>query len=269
MKKIVSLYIIAVALIFSSCTKDNAPTTAKYVTVNLQIGADTTLNLSGGSTSFNYNNSAKEFIKKPIVATRAIVNGVNVPDFVPEVPKQFTAYLIANENKNGYSINQFVDSVTVHTGSNHITVPAMKYRVYVSNYKYPGMETNTWSWGNWYSGEFSNPMEWPFPGSSTILYLYGKNENMDFTNGAVGEIQMTNPYAAVCVYKNEYVKTPPIAYTNEEYFSQKGNWYYTYINCASSLTTNIGIRIIPNWWYTTFNDNISANQIYQYIFSGN
>ena len=270
MKKIVSLYIIATALIFASCTDDTTPVTAKYVTVDLQIGGDSTLNLSGGSTSFDYNSSAKEFIKKPLSPTRAIVNGVNVPDFVPEVPKQFTAYLIANENKNGYSINQFVDSVTVHTGSNHITVPAMKYRVYVSNYKYSGRETNMWNWENWYSGHFLSPMEWFFPESSTTLYLYGKDENMDFTNGAVGEIVLTNPYAAVCVYKNEYVKTPPIAYTNGEYFSQKGNWYYTYINCASSFTTtNMGIIITPNLWASPFNDNISANQIYQYIFSGN
>ncbi|MCH3984811.1 MAG: hypothetical protein LKK21_06680 [Prevotella sp.] len=266
MKRIIFLYIIAGTLVFASCA-DDTPPTAKYVTVNLQIGGDSTLNLSGGSTSFDYSNSTKDFIK-PISATRAVVNGVNVPDFVPEVPKQFTAYLIANENKNGYSINQFVDSVTVHTGSNHITVPAMKYKVYVSNYKYPGMETNTWNWENWYSGHFSSPMEWPFPGSTTILYLYGKNEKMDFTNGAVGEIKMTNPYAAVCVYKNEYVRTPPIAYTKGEYFSQKGNWFYTYINCASSSRTNIGIMITPNIWYTYFNDKISANQIYQYVFSG-
>jgi hypothetical protein len=98
MKKIVFLFIsIITAFTFASCSEDSStPATAKYVTINLQIGADTTLTLSGGSTSSAYNSSVKKFESgKTLLSTRATVDGVNVPDFVPEVPNTFTAYIIS------------------------------------------------------------------------------------------------------------------------------------------------------------------------------
>lgn len=275
MKKIVFLYIIiAVALFFASCSDDNSTTssTAKYVTVNLQIGTDSTLNLSGGSTPFTYNNSAQKLVMgKTLTATRAVIDGVTVPDFVPEVLTKFTAYLIANENKNGFSTNQFVDSVPVYTGSNYITVPAMKYKVYVSNYKYSGMETNTWNYQNWYSGYYQNPMGEGMPYSTTTLYLYGESD-LDFTNGAVGEVVLTNPYAAVCIYKNKYVMSTPYDYNNNsKECGVKGNWYYLYINCAKFNSTNLYILLgnFPDYPYSknfTLTYPITANKIYQYIF---
>jgi hypothetical protein len=274
MKKIVFLFIsIITAFTFASCSEDSStPATAKYVTINLQIGGDSTLNLSGGSTPFTYSNNDKEFVSgKTLLSTRATVDGVNVPDFVPEVPTKFTAYLIAHETKNGYSTNQFVDSVSVHTGSNYITVPAMKYKVYVSNYKNPRLETNTWSWENWYSGYYSNPMGEGMPYSSTTLYLYG-DSTLDFTKGAVGEIKMTNPYAAVCIYKNEYVISTPYDYNNSNLkCGIISKWYYLYINCAKFNKTNLYILLgnfpgHPQSQNFTFVEPVTANNIYQYVF---
>jgi hypothetical protein len=270
MKRIVFLYIIAGALVFASCSEDDpTPSTVKYVTINLQIGGDSTLSLSGGSTPFAYNNGEKEFIKgKTLISTRAIINGVTVPDFVPKVPNTFTAYFVANENTTKYPTAkdnaQVIDSVTVHTGNNYITVPAMKYKVFVTNYS-NGNEMNYPGWSNWYT--YPDALG-QLPAGCTTLYLYGKNENMDFTNGAVGEIQMTNPYAAVCVYNNNYILQPPYDNNGHTDFVLSGQWYYCYIRSLSSTTTtNIAINRSTN--YKGIREQISPNNIYQYIIDDN
>ena len=273
MKKIVFLYIIiAVALLFASCSDDDSTTssTAKYVTINLQIGADTTLTLSKGSTSFAYNSSIKEFeSRKTLISTRAVIDGVTVPDFVPKVPNTFTAYFVANENTTKYPTAkdnaQVIDSVTVHTGNNYITVPAMKYKVFVTNYS-NGNEMNYPGWSNWYT--YPDALG-QLPAGCTTLYLYGKNENMDFTNGAVGEIQMTNPYAAVCVYNNNYILQPPHDNNGLTDFVLSNNkWYYCYIRSLNStITANIAINKSTN--YKGIIEQVSANNIYQYIIDDN
>lgn len=259
--------------VFASCSKDDpTPSTVKYVTINLQIGGDSTLSLSGGGTSFDYSNSTKEFIK-PISATRAVVDGVNVPNFVPKVPKTFTAYLVANENTTTYPSGkdnaQVIASVTVHTGSNHITVPAMKYKVFVTNYSNGNEKTDN-GWSNWYT--YPDALA-HLPAGSTTLYLYGKSD-LDFTNGAVGEVRMTNPYAAICVYKNKYVTGNPSDWSGTT--ALRGDWYYLYKNCfwegseQISLGMEIPITYINSSRQTVnrssyIYDTISANYIYQYI----
>ena len=266
MKKNIFLYIIAIVLVFVSCSKDDSTSpTVKYITINLQIGGDSTLNLSGGSTPFTYSNSDKEFVKKEenIVTTRSS----NIINFVPEVPTKFTAYFIANETKNGYSINQFVDSIPVYTGSNYITVPAMKYKVYVSNYKDPGREINGYG-GDWYDGYYTDPMQWPFPESSTTLYLYGDSA-LDFTNSVSGEVKLINPFAAIAIYNNQYVIGYPFYFSHSETTSvltTDKQWYYLYVNCYRTNSAPIYIFSFSN--ILTFNDIViypSANKIYQII----
>lgn len=275
MKKIVSLYIIATALIFASCTDDTTPVTAKYITVDLQIGGDSTLNLSGGSTSFDYSNSTKEFIEKPIVATR----GSDIADFVPEVPKQFTAYIVASDiYSEGWIIKKY--TAEVHTGSNYVTIQApdhqVNYTVYVTNYPQ--------NFTDWYI--------WPdalkqMPESTTELYLYGKSK-LNFTsnkNGGgvlTGEVEMTNPYAAVCVYNNNYVTGNPSDWSGTTALSD--NWYYLYINCfwgpasGTALTTiNVPtIKVTRDWLGTIRTENVTLelpttsitnNNIYQFFIS--
>jgi len=278
MKRIIFLYIIAGALVFASCA-DDTPPTAKYVTVNLQIGGDSTLNISGGSTSFDYSSSAKEFIKKPISATRAVVDGINIPDFVPEVPKKFTAYIVASDiNNEGWIIKEY--TAEVHTGSNNVTIQApnheVSYRVYVTNYPQNLID--------WYI--------WPdalkqMPESSPTLYLYGKSKltftsNINDRGVLTGEVKMINPYAAVCVYKNEYVTGAPYDYNHTTTLS--GNWYYLYINCfwgwasGTALTTiNVPtIKVTRDWLGTIKTQNvilelpttsITNNNIYQFFIS--
>ncbi len=98
MKKIVSLYIIAVALIFSSCTKDNAPTTAKYVTVNLQIGADTTLNLSGGSIPLITVTVPKNLSEKPISQHEPLLTVLMFPTLYLKYQNNSLHILLASDD---------------------------------------------------------------------------------------------------------------------------------------------------------------------------
>ncbi|MCH3992560.1 MAG: hypothetical protein LKH27_06215 [Prevotella sp.] len=295
MKKIVFLFIyIITAFTFASCSEDSSTqATAKYVTINLQIGADTTLTLSGGSTSSAYNSSVKKFESgKTLLSTRATVDGVNVPDFVPEVPNTFTAYILASkylqDPSNWQALankDDVIDTVTVHTGSNFVTIPntykgkninfsASDLKIYVTNYS-NGTEMNNNAWYNW-SGALAQ-----LPAGSTTLYLYGKNDTLkeerseEYGDIMTGEVKMINPYAAVCVYKNNYVTGNPSDWSGTTALS--GDWYYLYKNCfwgnapgQISLGLNIPITYINNsgnavkgssWIY----DTISANYIYQYI----
>ena len=294
MKKIVFLYIIiAVALFFASCSDDDSTTssTAKYVTINLQIGTDSTLNISGSSTPFTYNNSAQKLVMgKTLTATRAVIDGVTVPDFVPEVPNTFTAYILASKDlydsnwNRLVAIDDVINSITVHTGSNFVTIPntyngktisfsASDLKIYVTNYSH-GAEMGNHSWYTW--ADSLNHI----PQRSTKLYLYGHSNSLQektdtkYGNILIGEVKMNNYYAAACVYKNKYIQTTPICYWSDDLdntpntFAQSGDWYYIYINCAQHSTTNMGIEITPHNGYTPFNDNISANNIYQYVFTG-
>lgn len=273
MKKIVFLFIsIITAFAFASCSEDRStPATAKYVTINLQIGEDSTLNLSGGNTPFTY--SDKEFVKgKTFITTR----GSGITDFVPVVPTKFKAYLLASEDvytSSGQCIiakDAVIDSVTVHTGSNYISVPKYKYKIYVTNYS-NGTEMNKNAWYNWPDALAH------LPAGSTTLYLYGKNDtlkeerNEEYGNIMTGEVKMINPYAAVCVYNNNYVTGNPSDWSGTT--ALNGDWYYLYKNCSSgkiSLGMKIPITYINSSGYTVngssyIYDTISANYIYQYI----
>ncbi len=278
MKKIVFLYIIiAVALLFASCSDDDSTTssTAKYVTINLQIGTDSTLNISGGSTPFTY--SDKEFVKgKTFITTR----GSGITDFVPVVPTKFKAYLLASEDvyTSSWQLiiakDDVIDSVTVHTGSNYISVPKYKYKIYVTNYS-NGTEMNKNAWYNWPDALAH------LPAGSTTLYLYGKNDtlkeerNEEHGDIMTGEVKMINPYAAVCVYNNNYVTGNPSDWSGTTALSD--NWYYLYKNCSSgkiSLGMKIPITYLNSSGHTVnrssyIYDTISANYIYQYIIDDN
>ena len=264
MKKIVFLFIsIITAFTFASCSEDSSTqATAKYVTINLQIGADTTLTLSGGSTSSAYNSSVKKFESgKTLLSTRATVDGVNVPDFVPEVPNTFTAYIVASDiNNDGWIIQEY--TAEVHTGSNYVTIQApnhqVNYRVYVTNYSQNSKDWYTWS-------DATSQL----PQSSTTLYLFGTSKNLQLNNNILsGEVKMENYYAAVCIYNNNYILQPPHDNNGNTDFVLSGQWYYCYIRSLSSTTTtNIAINRSTN--YKGIREQISPNNIYQYIIDDN
>lgn len=261
------LAILFATFLFAGCSDNDTSTgpALEYVKVNLQIGTDSTLDLSGNSTPFIYSAGAKSLVKgNPLTITRSS----DIVDFVPVIPTTFTAYLVASQDlytSEGQAIitkGTVLNSITVHTGSNYISVPKYGCNIYVTNYS-DGTETQQYSWITW-----KDPLD-HLPAGTTKLYLYGKNEALteeeNDTYGEIltGEVKMSNPYAAVCVYKNAQVTGYPTDWSGTVGLS--GAWYYIYKNCSKGLT-DLGLIIpLQNNQQTYLSDEISANHIYQYV----
>ncbi|MCI1246979.1 MAG: hypothetical protein LKG14_06315 [Prevotella sp.] len=170
--------------------------------------------------------------------------------FTPDLPAAFKAYFVAAENKGQYKSGKLVKTVSVNDGTNTITVPAMKYKVFVSNYD----SNKVWS--------TTDPAS-TLPESTTTLYYYGTQEKDLLSDGNTVDITLSTPYAAVAIYKNSYVSGKPV-YKDGNAYDEKGNWYYLYIR-NSETDTEIPINLdgMGNQTYTLQKD-IAANQIYQY-----
>ena len=90
---------------------------------------------------------------------------------------------------------------------------------------------------------------------------------------------MRNPYAAVCVYKNDYVSDNPSNWRGTCDLDSIDSWYYLYYRCYNGNGTeniNTPVELNVPIKYTNTNGNsinenryidgtISANNIYYYI----
>src|SRR5690606_31332953 len=108
-----------------------------------------------------------------------------VPDFQPEYPNQYTAYFVADETiGEEITKGELVKTLTVNEGDNTITLPAIKYKVYVTNY------TGIGAWYTWPDALQQLPI------TSNTLYMYGNN-TVDYYNEDSGEVIVETPYAAI------------------------------------------------------------------------
>ena len=181
------------------------------------------------------------------------------------LPASYTAYFVADETKGQYTTGQVVKTYSVTEGMNSITVPKMKVKVYVTNYLKPGgNETQPNAWYTW-----NNAVQ-QLPQTSEELLLLGNN-SIDYSIETVGEVEMTNPYAAVMIKNNQWISSAPSSYdTNQDYFlDTPSNWYVLYIrNNNTNTKVPINIPGNPNQHYT-LSRTIEANKIYQYTINGN
>jgi hypothetical protein len=260
-------------MIMSSCSDDPELSTNIANSKNVSSITEISLNINSGidisedSSTFSNNSVTK-------VSTRSATS--TPANFSADLPSQFTAYFVAAEATSEYVQGAIVRKVTVNTGSNSISVPAMKYHIYVTNYD-PANSLSTDKNSNQESAV--KALEDNLPQNSTTLYLYGESD-ADFsstTSTANTTVALTNHYAAVCV-ANSHVES--VNYKTSTTSSQgdtayklnsEDTWYYMYVKAPSSGTTSTGLTIkvkdfsnIPDGKEYTFSEDITADNIYQY-----
>lgn len=194
-------------------------------------------------------------VEKPM--TKASTRSTTA-EYQHKFPESYTAYFVSKETKGEFKEGDIVDSLTVNSGSNTIRIPKLKYKVYVTNYKHKADKWYTW-------GDAVEQL----PRSSDALYLIGNNE-IDYSTVTTGEVELTNPYAAVMIKKNKWTNGTPTHYDNgnKPYELVKGDWYLLYIR-SNKTNTKVPISIAgnPNETYT-LDKPIQGNNIYQYTIDG-
>jgi hypothetical protein len=175
-------------------------------------------------------------------------------DYTHPFPTSYKAYFVSNENKGQYIQNQLVTTLDVNPGENTITIPKLKYTVYVTNYQKDG---------NWYT--YNNASE-QLPQASTILYLYGKND-INYSINETGEVTLVNYYAASMVKKTRWVTGIP-KYNGTYYLNPENvNWYILYIRPDSNGKNNTEVPVTIAGYNTNsiwIQSKIEANKIYKY-----
>src|SRR5690606_22272381 len=146
-------------------------------------------------------------------AARADVNA----EYEHVFPLSYKAYFVSKQTKGEYTQGQVVKVIDVVAGNNTITIPKLDYDVYVTNYSHTADKWYTWS----------DAIQ-QLPQSSHTLYLFGKNR-IDYSTVTEGQVELSNPYAAVMIKKNQWLNGIPKFYGDgSDYFSVTG-WYVNYI----------------------------------------
>lgn len=266
--------VMTLIMIMSSCSKDSEfipDTENSAISSNIK---EISLNLNAGIEVSEENNTFSNNSETQ-VSTRAAVS--TPANFKAELPSQFTAYFVAAEATNEYAKGAIVRKVTVSNGNNNISVPAIKYHIYVTNY-----DPATTPDANNHSNQESTieAIEDSLPENSTTLYLYGKS-NADFSSTSSTTnttVALANHYAAICVanshvesvnYKNNNIHANPKSTAYR--LNSNSSWYYMYVKAPASSTTATdfiikvkGFPDIVDGKEYTFTENITADNIYQY-----
>lgn len=171
-------------------------------------------------------------------------------------PSSYKAYFVSKQTKGQYTEGQVVKVIDVVAGGNTITIPKLDYDVYVTNYTHSAEKWYTWN----------NAIE-QLPQSSHVLYLYGKNR-IDYSTVTEGQVELTNPYSAVMIEKNQWVSGIPTFYGDGKDYASVTGWYLNYIRTGNTNTkVPISIAGNPNQNYT-LTRTIKANEIYQFTIDG-
>lgn len=175
------------------------------------------------------------------------------------IPTTFKAYFVSAENKGPYIIGQLITTLDVTSGIQTITVPKIKYNVYVTNYEKEG---------SWYTWDDATSQ---LPKSSYDLYLYGKNE-IDYSNNTVGEVEVKNPYSAVFI-NIQYLdpaRTPKEYNGNKDYKKFDDDWWYLYTRKNHNSQVWVLMSSIngsPGNKSYQWSDDLEANKIYRFTFN--
>lgn len=194
-----------------------------------------------------------ETVVKPF-AKRASVSA-SASEYQHKFPESYKAYFVSKETKGEYTAGQVVKVIDVTAGGNTITIPALNYDVYVTNYEKDGL------WYTW------NDAVQQLPQSSTELYLYGKN-NINYSQVKEGTVELYNPYAGVMIENNRWINGAPKYYGDGKDYASVTGYYLLYIR-GNNTNTQVPINIAgnPNNSYT-LNRPIEANNIYEFKIDG-
>ena len=201
------------------------------------------------------------------MTTRATVEGIDsntvaVPSEITSMPDSLTAYIVADETRGQYIYGEIVDTTvlkgktqtnadgtatTTYTATD--SVPAMKCRVYVSNYH--GIKETL-------NEPFQTSIA-DLPDASQTLYLYGaSDDDIDFSMTKTTSIDINNSYSAVCIRHAAPVSsTAAPEYDDLDEGKQKetlfyyktdatGTWYYLYIRCPQDNVSSISAKTLVN-----------------------
>ena len=265
MKKIKTLSVIMMLLttfisgILTSCTKnENYIVDGSGSLVTVQLTVKDTISLSKIVPVLNDNN---QHSTRASIHTRA--DDGTIDDFVPVIPNKYIAYFVAAEDKDSYKTGDIVKIISVNPGNNSITVPDIKYNIYVTNYNNKLSTENDLI-----------DIQTKLPDASDSLYLSGDTTGVKFNNVNGGKISVSlkNLYAAVAVRNNDLTDgvtfakdiLKPIPYVLDT--SKK--WYYLYIKCPASVTTKTNSTItLKNCGSLTsypLNEDIQADHKYEF-----
>lgn len=234
--KTLALAILGVAL-FTSCTKNE---TFVY-------------NIENVTVQFN----SKELLETKVKPLgKSASTNPTTSEYEHVFPTSYKAYFVSKQTKGQYTQGQVVKVIDVVAGGNTITIPKLDYDVYVTNYTHSAEKWYTWN----------NAIE-QLPQSSHVLYLYGKNR-IDYSTVLEGQVELTNPYSAVMIEKNQWVSGVPTFYGDGKDYSSVTGWYLNYIRTGNT-NTKVPISISGNSnQHYTLNKPIKANEIYQFTING-
>lgn len=198
-----------------------------------------------------------------INTTRAYVKGDG--DFTPVLPTSFKAYFVSADATPYYAKGSIVKIANVVTGDNSITLPDIKYNVYVTN-----MESDLKS-DNTKDQEVNiSSIDKSFPESNDFIYLYGYSKDLLFHNNQNTNVTLGNPYAAVCIAHNQFATGAQYNVQSSigtKVYKDNGKWFYLYIK-ASNTNSTIWITGIPyNTGSYLLSRDIKPNNVYEYIVS--
>lgn len=184
------------------------------------------------------------------------------------LPTSAKIFFVVEERRGNYNVGDVVEVMTLSTNTAHtITIPALKYRVYATNYDNPTLtdDFEKYAWYTYVSAENQLPL------SSNVLYMIGSNV-IDYTiPNETGLVEMVNHYSAVMIKANENISdtTFPMYYgDSKDYILVDGDWYLRYIrntNTNTKVTYAYQVNGSPSG---TLSRTIEPNKIYQYTFNG-
>lgn len=255
MKKLISILLLLGVIMMSSCSKSEIIPSSYYKEVKINLNVYNNVEIT------QVNNDATSSINSRAVSS--------VSSFVPAFPTTFKAYFVSAENTGVYSKGAIVKIVDVNTGSNDITVPDIKYNVYVTNFSVNLSSDNSKD-----QESILKNIQSSFPESTTSIYLYGNENDVIFHQNQNTTVTMINPYAAVCVLHNNFVtnvqyNVAPLSSlaTSTYKDSGEGNWFYLYLKSTNTNST-IYLQNIPyNTGSYKLMKDIKPNNVYEYIVS--
>lgn len=188
-----------------------------------------------------------------------------------QTPEFANVIFVADETKGKYTQGQVIEYMNLSTNTAHtITIPALKYKVYATNYNHDMPQKGDMVQGKWYT---NNNAFSQMPGASTTLLMHG-SATIDYSvANATGEVTMTNPYSAVMIRNNENLHTTvaPLfqGQNGRDYILVDNNkWYLLYIR-ANTTNTKVTLAYnVNNTNFVNLTKNIVANKIYQYTYKG-
>ena len=252
--KLMVIAILGMVITMTSCTK-NTHITYEIENVTVQLNSKELLSV------------VQKQMGSKAKATRASTSSTSTSatdDYEHVFPTGYKAYFVSKEAKGEYTVGQVVKVIDVTAGSNTITIPKLNYEVYVTNYvENDGTENKPYAW-------YKTTGISVLPAHSNQLYLFGKGD-IDYSKVTEGTVELTNPYAAVMIRKNQWVGVPTYNYGDPHpayTLTPSGVWYLLYIKGNNTQTT-IPITI-PGYNSGNYQLNrpIEGNKEYRFTIDG-